>query len=106
VIVRSVDMYMHIAIHINDMKVNALQVRQSFGSILKTLDKTGEPIVIEKNRHPVAVLISLKTFHERFIDLQEKGKRQLLMERFRKAASHADLDSLQVLREARYGSRD
>ena len=50
------------------MKVNALQVRQSFGKILKRLNKEKEPILIEKGREPVAALISLKDYKERFID--------------------------------------
>ena len=57
------------------MKVNALQVRQAFGRILKKLNKSGEPIIIEKGRSPVAVLISMQAFKERFIDYREQKKR-------------------------------
>ncbi len=86
------------------MKVNALQVRQSFGKILKKLLASDEPIIIEKGRAPVAVLISLKTFHERFIDLREQKKKEAVLAAFDSAASTSTTDSLKALREMRYGS--
>ncbi|MBI2059654.1 MAG: type II toxin-antitoxin system Phd/YefM family antitoxin [Nitrospirae bacterium] len=50
-------------------KVNALQLRQSLGKILRKLEKTGEPILVEKNREPKAVLVTVKDFKERYLDL-------------------------------------
>ena len=88
------------------MKVNALQIRQTFGKILKKLQATDEPIIVEKGREPVAVLISLKTFQERFIDYREQSKREELWQALRDAAVPAKNSSLSVLRELRYGSRD
>ncbi len=85
------------------MKVNALQLRQSLGKILEKLKKTDEPIIIEKGRQPVAVLVSLKVFRERFIDLREEQKRQEMLEAFRLSAANPVEDSLAALREARYG---
>jgi PHD/YefM family antitoxin component YafN of YafNO toxin-antitoxin module len=86
------------------MKTNALQIRQSFGKILRKLLTTHEPIIIEKGREPVAVLISLKTFKERFIDYREQQKRDELLQRFSDSAQQSTEDSLKVLREVRYGS--
>jgi len=86
------------------MKINALQLRQSFGKILKKLLSTDEPIIIEKGRVPVAVLISLKAFRERFIDYREQQKRMELLERFKNSAAKTSEDSLKILRELRYGS--
>jgi prevent-host-death family protein len=86
------------------MKVNALEIRQSFGEILKKLQAKGEPIIIEKGRVPVAVLISLKAFQERFVDYRELQKRKQLLEAFRESAAPASQDSLKILRELRYGS--
>lgn len=86
------------------MKVNALQVRQSFGKILKKLVASDEPIIIEKGRRPVAVLISLKTFEERFIDRREKEKRDELLKRFEKLSDVPARPTLEVIRELRYGS--
>lgn len=86
------------------MKVTALEIRQSLGKILKKLESLDEPIIVEKGRKPVAVLISLKTFRRRFIDYQEKKKRAALLNAFRDAATEPALDSMTVLRELRYGS--
>ncbi len=87
------------------MKVNALQLRQSLGKILDRLKEEDEPIVIEKGREPVAVLISLRMFRERFIDYREEQKRRQLLDKFRQAASIPAVDSLEALRELRYGPR-
>lgn len=86
--------------------VNALQVRQSFGKILKKLQKSDQPLLIEKGREPVAVLLSLKTFRERFVDYREMEKREAIFKMAQKSAVHAKEDSLKVLRELRYGSGD
>ena len=85
-------------------KITALQIRQSFGKVLKKLLKEGEPIVVEKGRQPVAVLISLKTFQERFIDYREKNKRDAILDLAKKSARKSKLDSLTILRELRYGA--
>lgn len=86
------------------MKVTALEIRQGFGRVLKKLQSINEPIVIEKGRVPVAVLISLKTFKERFIDYADLKKREDLLKRFENSACVSKEDSLVVLRELRYGS--
>ena len=86
------------------MNVNALQVRQSFGKILKKMQKFKVPIVIEKGRKPVAVLISMEDFDRRFIDFQEKEKRKEVIKWAGESATKSPLDSLTVLRELRYGS--
>lgn len=86
-------------------KVTALEIRQRFGGVLKKLQKKDEPILIEKGREPVAVLISLKTFHKRFIDYREKEKRDELLHLVRNSATKSPLNSLDVIRELRYGPR-
>ena len=85
------------------MKVNALQLRQSLGKILDRLKQEDEPILIEKGREPVAVLISLRMFRERFVDYREEQKRRQLLDKFRQSASVPAVDSLEALRELRYG---
>ena len=85
------------------MKVNALQLRQSLGKILERLKQEDQPIIIEKAREPVAVLISLRMFRERFVDYREEQKRRQLLDNFRQAASVPAVDSLEALRELRYG---
>ncbi len=48
--------------------VNALELRQSLGKVVKILEKTGEPVLLERGRKPVAVLISLRDYQERFVE--------------------------------------
>jgi antitoxin (DNA-binding transcriptional repressor) of toxin-antitoxin stability system len=86
--------------------VNALKIRQSLGKVLKELQKKGEPILIEKGRVPVGVLVPLKFFQERFIDYQENKKKEAILNLAKESASVPDNDSLTILRELRYGSGD
>ena len=85
------------------MKVNALMVRQSFGKILKMLAAGNEPLVIEKGRKPVAVLITLEMFQKRFVDFQEIDKKNAILTQFRDSAVKTNVSSLSVLRDLRYG---
>ena len=85
------------------MKVNALMVRQSFGKILKILAAGNEPLVIEKGRKPVAVLITLEMFQKRFVDFQEIDKKNAILTQFRDSAVKTNESSLSVLRDLRYG---
>ena len=67
-----------------DMKrVNALRVRQSLGRVLSELDKDGEPILVEKDRKPRAVLITLRDYQERFVDGEASERRRRLVEQIR-----------------------
>ena len=50
--------------------VNALKIRNQFGEVLKILDTTGEPVLVNKGRELRAVLISVEDFKTRFIDKQ------------------------------------
>jgi PHD/YefM family antitoxin component YafN of YafNO toxin-antitoxin module len=88
------------------MKVNALQLRQSLGSILLALGKKDDPIIVEKNREPVAVLISIKVFKERFVDFLDKEKQEELILLAKQSAKKSSQNSLSILRELRYGLND
>lgn len=70
-------------------KVNALKVRQSLGRVLRDLDRTGEPILVEKDRQPRAVLISLRDFGERFVDRTVEEDRRRVIERIRTFSERA-----------------
>ncbi len=85
------------------MRVNALRVRQAFGKIIERLQAVDEPIIIEKGRKPVAVLISIKAFEERFIDQQDREKQKAIIEMFRKSSVKPVINPLEVLRQLRYG---
>lgn len=85
------------------MKFNALQVRQEFGKILKKVQKSGEPAIIEKGRQPVAVLISMDLFKKRFVDYREKEKRDQILAMARSIKTKPRKPTLEILRALRYG---
>jgi PHD/YefM family antitoxin component YafN of YafNO toxin-antitoxin module len=84
-------------------KVNALAVRQSLGKVLDTLRKTGEPILVEKNRRSAAVLITLEDYQRRFADRDADEKRLALVARLRQMRFDlpAGRSSLELVREVR-----
>lgn len=86
------------------MKTTALKLRQSLGAILKKIQNSKEPIIIERNREPVAVLVSYQTFKERFVDYQERKKISEVLRQFKNNLTTADTPSIEILRELRYGS--
>ncbi len=63
------------------LTVNALELRQSLGRIIARLRRNKAPILLKKGKEPVAVLISLEDFQERFAE-QDAGERrkQILVE--------------------------
>ncbi len=61
-------------------KVNALELRQSMGKVIDQLLKTGEPILLEKGRNPVAVLISIRDYEERFVEKEAADRRRKIIE--------------------------
>ena len=84
------------------MNVNALKIRNEFGRVLESLKESGEPIIIEKNRIPVAVLISLEDFQNRFIDYRETEKKKEIISLFRKNLEKSKKNSLKEIRKLRY----
>jgi prevent-host-death family protein len=84
-------------------RVNALALRQSLGKVVASLERTGEPILLEKGRRPVAVLISLRDFEERFVEKAATEARERILEEIdRLARSSIDrTPAVEVLRELR-----
>jgi prevent-host-death family protein len=84
-------------------KVNALELRQSLGRVLTRLAKTGKPILVEKDRKPAAVLISLEDYRTRFVDVEADRRRAELVERIKQAnfRTPEGRTSLDLLRELR-----
>lgn len=86
-------------------RVNALELRQSLGKVLASLQKTGEPILVEKGRQPVAVLISLQDFRERFHEKDAAEERDRLIAEMDELARNAPIVDhtplIQVIREMR-----
>jgi prevent-host-death family protein len=84
-------------------KTNALALRQSLGSIIEQLRNHGEPILVEKGRQPVAVLISIEDYKKRFVDVTADIQRRELVERICRANIKLPpgKSSLDIVREAR-----
>ena len=61
--------------------VNALIIRNKFGEVLKTLDETGEPILVSKGRELRAVLISIEDFETRFVDKRAEEEKRRVFQR-------------------------
>ncbi len=85
------------------IKTNALALRQNLGSVIDQLQKNGEPILVEKGRQPVAVLISLEDYKKRFVDVIADIERRELVNRIRAANIKlpAKKSSLEIVREIR-----
>lgn len=85
--------------------VNALQLRQSLGKVLRSLEKDGAPVLVERDRRPAAVLISLKDYRERFVDLEADEKRRAIVARIEQMRFSPPRGgtTLDVLRELRNG---
>jgi prevent-host-death family protein len=49
-------------------RVNSAELRASIGNIVADIERNGQPIILEKHNQPVAVIISLKDFQERFVE--------------------------------------
>jgi prevent-host-death family protein len=84
-------------------KTNALQMRQSLGAILDQLQNHGEPILVEKGREPVAVLISIEDYKKRFVDVEADSMRRELVNKIRSANIKlpSGKSSLDIIRELR-----
>ena len=83
--------------------VNALELRQSLGRVLQRLKRTGQPILLEKDRKPAAVIISLEDYRKRFVDVEADRLRNEMVERIRRAELRTPkgVSSLDLLREVR-----
>lgn len=88
-------------------RINALELRHSLSKIIALLQKSGEPILLEKGRKPAAVIISLEDFQRRFVDKAAHEQRQrVLAEIVQNRRAAVDSTPAEViLREIRSGSR-
>jgi len=83
--------------------VNALQLRQSLGAVVEELERSGEPVLLQKGRRPVAVLISLRDFQERFVERAAAEAREEILARMDRLArpSTDPTPAVEILRELR-----
>ncbi len=84
-------------------EINALKLRNNLGEILETLNRTGEPIIVNKGHKAQAVLITPEQFQLRFLDYQTEGKKQKMLELIQglKKKRLGDESSVEILRELR-----
>lgn len=84
-------------------KTNALKLRQSLGTVLDMLKKEGQPVLIERNSKPAAVLISLEDYEKRFVDRDADNRRKELVEKLlaTKVKMPKGKTSLDLIRESR-----
>lgn len=84
-------------------RVNALALRQSLGKVVAALERDGRPILLERGRRPVAVLISLKDFEERFVEQAASAARERLLEEMDALARRSTdpTPAVEILRELR-----
>lgn len=57
---------------------NALAVRRTLGKVLTQLERGGEPVVVERAGRPVAVLVPIEAYRERFADRTATEEREAL----------------------------
>ena len=83
--------------------VNALKLRQQLGSVIRSLQETGKPILIERNSRPAAVLISIEDYKKRFVDREADEKRKEMVELLLRTRLRlpADTTSLDLLHQGR-----
>lgn len=84
-------------------EVNALKIRNNLGKILDRLNKSGEPILISKNRKIRAVLVTPEQFERRFLDWQAQDERQRFLDAMKqlKKSRKGNITTLAVLRKLR-----
>ena len=78
-------------------------MRQNLGKVLKKLGTIGKPVLVEKNRKPAAVLISLEDYHKRFVDAEADHQREELVQNIKTAQIRLPKGktSLDIIREIR-----
>jgi PHD/YefM family antitoxin component YafN of YafNO toxin-antitoxin module len=86
-------------------KANALQLRQNMGSLIAKLKKTGEPILLEKDREPVGVIISIEDYKIRFVDVDADIARREMVAKIKAARIQLpkNTSSLDLIRALRAG---
>lgn len=84
-------------------EVTALELRQSLGKVLELLERDGEPVLLHKRGRPVAAIISLRDFRERFAERAAAEERDRLIEQMDELAGPSvdPTPVVDILRELR-----
>lgn len=86
--------------------VNALAVRQSLGAILADLEAGGKPVLVTRDRKPVAALVSIGMFRQRFVDFVAGDALRAAIDELKGLQSVSSGDSVEALRALREGMDD
>lgn len=84
---------------------SALQLRQSLGRVIARLKRSGEPVLLTKDRKPVAVMISIADYEERFSEKAASDRRRQILAEVDAAVRNSvdKRDAATLLRELRGG---
>jgi PHD/YefM family antitoxin component YafN of YafNO toxin-antitoxin module len=84
-------------------KINTRGLRQSLTKVLSALQKSGEPILLERGKKPIGVIITLRDFEERFVEKAAAEARDRILEQINKMAipSENPESVVKILRELR-----
>lgn len=84
-------------------KVNAVQLRPSVRKLVDLLEKTGQPVVLANGQEPVAAVISMRDYNERFVERAAAGERQSIMDEMDRIAirSKDETTVVDVVRDLR-----
>lgn len=86
--------------------VNAITIRKSLGRILKSMERNADPVLVTRDRKPVAALIPYDLFKARFVDAMAQDELRHLKDRLKRVQSPSTgEDSLALLRRLRDGER-
>jgi len=84
--------------------VNALAIRKSLGSVLRQMDAEHAPVLVTRDREPVAALVPIAMFRQRFVDfLAGDALKRALDDLTALQSPAAGKDSLVELRRLRSG---
>lgn len=83
--------------------VTALELRQSLSRVVSMLEEGGEPVILCRGRRPVAALVSLRDFRERFVEQDAAREREHLLQAMDELArlSADPTPSVEILRSLR-----
>lgn len=90
---------------LRDMKtINALAVRKELGAVLDSLAAGGGPVLVTRDREPVAALVPIAVFRQRFVDFLANDALEKAMSDLRALQTAVEgRDSLEELRALREG---
>lgn len=93
-------MFEHICAHMKT--INALKVRKSFGAVLNAMERDKKPVIVTRDQKPVAALVPLSIFRQRFVDyLTEEAVAQAIEQLHEVQSVVSGPDSLVELRKLR-----